>query len=670
MVIENKEVVNLLYKPYAAAPNLSTVSQKNNEDIHLSIQGLGSSSIASAVRLGFTGSIKNTNLDTDNYYYEIRPMGDITKTSDGYNVKVYTSSINYNKNAPIGWKMRLYESESYLEDDGENEYPFISDRNNWRKGDFNYELAYNDAYNSDDGKNTEKRIYSDEMYYCTAYVPTSCIGYGTIGKSDINPLWICKVSNYYRCSMNYMYYWNNNQSGKAYSDGYKIIKIFPHAFHSSKMVGDKSLTYSDSESDLRKYIEGYDDYLARYYIKINGKYYKILDWRYYDWRYVNDTNYNNQENESYMKGDTAGWRDGYGNPLSMYVLIKAPDLTITTDTDYSIYCNYIDTDNYSFQINDVPEITFSDSKFPDNPITFYDSKDEALKNPFILNYSNFELVGSYNQNSGAYISQYQATLFFENGDIIDKTKKIFSQNIKYNYDEFANDKKYILHISITNDRNVTDERYLYIRPQYEKESNLIKADAKFHPKNDSVVVDFSKLFSISPTISENGYTFDSQNNSVKILEGNILTYDKFDDTNEALKITSPLLNFTFTTKELFEEKIAFFTDDYDNEYTFGWDGIAFNFVKMSKDSSTLKLSYSPYKDRSLSEMLSKMKTSSSNVDVCYYWDDNFGNTAYDSSLYFHTETPVETYWWSVIIYNDTFLIKNISVEFDEWHEGE
>lgn len=661
----------MLYKPYAAAPNLNTISVKSNDIVKFTVQGMGSSPIHSIVRLGLTGSITQTTLDTDNFYYSIEDvLNEITP--DGYIVNLTKNQSNFNKNTPMGWKVRLYEAQSFMEDDGENEYPFIQDMNNPRKGDFNYELAYNDAYNysTSTTNNPKTRIYSDEMYYCTAYIPTSCIGYGTIGQyvsetnhtHTVSNLYIYKGSNYYHCSITAAH----GRSNTAYSDGYKIIRIFPHAFHGSKMVGDNSLTYSD----LQKYIEGYDDYLARYYIKIKGRYYKILDWRYYDWRYANETDYDNQEKESYMKGDTAGWRDGYGNPLSMYVLIKAPDLSITTDTDYSIYCNYIDTDNYSFQINDVPEITFSDSKFPDNPITFYDSKDEALKNPFILNYSNFELTGSYNQNSGAYISQYQATLSFENGNIIDKTKKIFSQNIKYNYDEFANDKKYILHISITNDRNITDERYLYIQPQYEKESNLIKADVKFHPKNDSVVLDFSKLFSISPTISEKGYTFDSQNNSVKILDGNTLTYDKLDDTNETLKITSPLLNFTFTTKELFEEKIAFFTDDYNNEYTFDWNGITFNFVKTGKDSSTLKLSYSPYKDRSFSGMLAKMKTSKSNIEVCYYWDDNFSNTAYDSSLYFHTETPAETYWWSVIITDTAFFIKNISVESDEWHKGE
>ena len=69
-------------------------------------------------------------------------------------------------------------------------------------------------------------------------------------------------------------------------------------------------------------------------------------------------------------------------------------------------------------------------------------------------------------------------------------------------------------------------------------------------------------------------------------------------------------------------------------------------------------------------MLAKMKTSKSNIEVCYYWDDNFSNTAYDSSLYFHTETPAETYWWSVIITDTAFFIKNISVESDEWHKGE
>lgn len=672
----------MIYKPTSASPNLEIVPiEQNQTSLRFELNGIASSKLLRRVNIVLSGDANTSDTDYENNSYKNMYMINVQYENDTYCVS-FNPDINWlgvKKNSNMTWKSRLYEYDSFLEDalvyddlldigyptdnsnypiDYENNYPYYSYQNNYRKGMFNYELAYEDA-----GRST--KLYGDEFYYTTNYVPTSWIGYGNIistqnayltGATTINDAPISSSSSGNR---------NNN---------YKLIKIFPHDFHNWLMFGYDS----SSVSKTQQYTTGYDNFYSRYYIKIRGYYFKILDFRYYNWCDIDDANPSDN-----LEGNT----DGYGNALSMYVLIKTPSgFTINENDTYTIYSNYIDTDSYSFEMNDVADITFIDKKFASSPISFYKTQSDAMtnENAYNLNYSNLEIEGAYKQNSGAYLSKYNVTLnrIDENGNmtIIDRVANRFSQSIYYNFDEFKNGEKYLLKFEIVNNRNVIDERYLCIETFYGQETNLIKATTTFNQSDNSVIIDFNNIFSISPIETiENAHSFKTENDNLFLCidSNNSLTYNKIDGEGN-LTITNLLANIVIKLHDGFYGEIAYVKDDYNNEYTLSWDGLQFIY-EVTKASETVIYHYYPFSyeisDETtitnnpwLTKMIDNMTSYEIDTSVPYVWNTAFNAQAWDNDLYIHVEEPSKVYWWSIIMCDDCVYFCNLDTSSD-WIKG-
>ena len=412
----------MIYKPNTASPDMETVipyvNNNGSRGLPFRASGICSSKI-SKIRVGFMTDEKAVNDSSynDGFSYKYLDEKFVSYKSETYSFYAGYSLPNsmFTKNKQSVWNARFYEKESFSEDDIENNYPFSCSADE-RHGIFNYAKAHEDASATD-------RKYKNSFYMCTDYKPTNMIGYGTVQGVDLVYLTTSTIFNFL----------SGTKPSSIVSDNYYILKIFPHTFHNYKMGG----TYSGALS------KGYDSYYARYYIEINGTCYKILDWKYYFWgREMKNSEIYSCEFSP--ETDT----DGYGNPLAMYILIRKPNgESISTDDTYTIYCNYTDSDDYTFKYADETVVSFYDAASPNSEMVFYKTQDEALKenNIYSTSYSNVNITGVYPQD-GTYISKYKVTLYqvLNNNNklsVIDSVAYEFVQNILYEYYEFMNGKK-------------------------------------------------------------------------------------------------------------------------------------------------------------------------------------------------------------------------------------
>ena len=604
---------------------------------------------------GFTGTeVKNMRM---------RFMNSKGKSSYSYSEWVKThddGSYSYEsnwtcsvikKNEYGSWNVRLYEEPSF---DSANGYPFKMSVDK-RHGAFNYEMAYEDA------KLGENRVYPEDFYICTNYIPTSLVGYGTVQEIyTIRNYLINEDKNKYGIfDAPYL-----TEVANSYIDNYYILKIFPHAFHNWDMgTGELS--------------EDYDSYYARYYIKINGIYYKILDWRYYLFAGRYDVGEKTYTNRSFNPSIDA---DGYGNPLAMYILIRKPDgESISSDDTYTIYCNYTDTDDYTFKYTDETVVSFYDATSPNSEMVFYKTQDEALKenNIYSTSYSNVNITGVYPQD-GTYISKYKTTLYqvLSNNklSVIDSVAYEFGQNIRYEYDEFMNGKKYLLHFEIANSNGNILNYYRCIVPSYGLETKLIRLDSSVNRTNNSVIIDYSNLFSIAPKEETKGcYEFIETDVKyqpyLNLYKDNSLTYDEIDGQGD-LSISNPVSNIVIKLNSYFNGEICRTIDDDENVYVLKWDGIQFVYKTPNKE-----LIYYPYKygisdiesledNAWLSKMIENMESADINTDVPYVWNEAFDAQIFNSDLYIHTEEPASEYWWSIVMYDNGIYFKNLTIGSD------
>ena len=687
----------MIYKPISAYPIRSLALSTEENNIEFALSGIyGSKILDSYIRVGVTGN-NDPYKDYDNFSYYESTNNIISYNDDSYNIQMtvensdiadkYNSSKIYGKKLPrnidLGWKVRLYEKDSYDHEIksiqketitigtnhyySEESYPFRYGDSyhepidgNHREGWFNYEKAYNYAA-------YKEEITDNKYYIATSYIPTNWVGYGAVSSAGL--VYITKESGK---SISYSESYTNGNTYRNYGTNYKLLQIFPHDFHNSNMVSTKV-------SNRKEYISNYDSQYARYYIKIKGVYYKILDWRYYNWAKEGD----GIENDRF----TSTYTDGYGNPLSMYVLIRTDDnFTCDVDTEYTIYCNYIDSDFYSLEINDTPTLSFKDLKFPDNEIQFYDSENEALNEANILTmaYSDLDIVVDYKQSNGAYVSKYDVKLCLidenNNKSVVDEVFNKCTQFIHYKFDEFKNGEKYILQFRITDNKGMVYNKYLCIAPKYGTESRLVKVNLTPANGTNKMRIDFSHVFSIYPDeTAEGSYSFENDETAGKYLSlnsNNSLTYRDMNDTDN-LKIPNFFMNFTIKLHHDFDGEIITASDDYNNSYTLSWDGIKFIYSVTANTGNVTVSEYYPYdlevsseidisNNPWLSAMMDNMSTDVVNTNVPYIWNEAFSEQLWNSDLYIHDEETSKEYWWSIVLMGDKVYFCNLT-QNGEWH---
>lgn len=440
----------------------------------------------------------------------------------------------------------------------------------------------------------------ESMLICNNYIPSSQIAYGTVQSSDnVNvssefeldpsfgvshpfPLnedytvqrWdeynrthksqVCGDIHYTEGFCERYSHWrlrcDFGSVGKNVSGKFKLLKIYPHNFSNQLMFGVAGIksyqaanefdydNYPETADTMHEFmtkgayekIKDYDNKYARYYIKINGVFYKILDWRYFDWSYgyveiakefewdddssvyvygtedykgfsisnSGPTNlaykydtgtgenyiyldaYNLNKNSlycmrtysriryeeyydrylTYTEGLSAlsssqhskipTFTDSYGNPLAMYVLIYTGDREIAEGENYEIYCNYTDTDQYSFQIKGSSSFKINVNN---EQKTLFNDKLMALSKGNLLNLdsTNLSITGALYGSST--ISSYSISLYqYKNNKeyLIDESTYNFSQSIIYMYDNLLNNSNYLLYVKIRDSDNNIHEGYL------------------------------------------------------------------------------------------------------------------------------------------------------------------------------------------------------------------
>ena len=506
------------------------------------------------------------------------------------------------------------------------------------------------------------RIYEDSNP--DNYVPSSWIGKGTVME---------------------LYQYDSNSHapiGISTSEiiGNKIIRINPHTQMYFRYNMGTGLSYS-----YAKFWTRYDDN-ARYYIKVGNNFTEIKNYYYFLPKHDKGAGYNGGDVTQVNKDSDL---DSYGDPKFGYALIDEKFNVSVGDT-YTIYCNYIDTDQYYFDTNTPPTINLYEnftSVNGENVTREIDLSDNTQLAPLSLSYSNLHITGEYLQSEGISVSHYSFLLERRESDTkystVSYSNNIYSTNIDWQYDKFISGNEYRLTLSLTDSVGSTFEKIIYIKAEYNSISYPMNIKIEEYRKHNSLIIDFSELHSITANEEiEGGHQFLAYNedtdkidttltipnNVCHLDKGNSLTYD-FIDGEKELSFGKSTIYTTFRIDSDYTGTIFEVTDDDGTTTALKWDGM--HFYLSVKNPSTGYSSYgqvfSPYenwdnmtvgdKKKAINEAMAKEA-----VDYSVPYLYMKGEINYGDDLYYHTETPLSEQTWLVIIDTKTenVYFKNMS----------
>lgn len=506
------------------------------------------------------------------------------------------------------------------------------------------------------------RIYEDSTK--SNYVPSSWIGKGTV-----------------------MEKWTDEYGGLGKDEneikGCQFIRINPH----TQMYFENCTSCSEWEMNNDKLWSHYDSNVA-YYIKVGNKFTKIKAYYYFlpIWKNFSYSGEKYKAKDCLNKDSDL---DSYGDPKFGYALIDS-SFNVSVGDTYTIYCNYIDTDQYYFDTNTPPEINLYEnftSVNGENVTREIDLSDNTLLAPLSLSYSNLHITGEYLQSEGINVSHYSFLLERRESDTkystVSYSNNIYSTNIDWQYDKFISGNEYRLTLSLTDSVGSTFEKTIYIKAEYNAVSYPMNIKIEEYRKHNSLIIDFSELHSITANEEiEGGHQFLAYNedtdkidttltvpnNVCHLDKGNSLTYD-FIDGEKELSFGKSTIYTTFRIDSDYTGTIFEVTDDDGTTTALIWNGV--HFYLSVKNPSTGYSSYgrvfSPYenwdnmtvgdKKKAINEAMTKEA-----VDYSVPYLYMKGEINYGDDLYYHTETPLSEQTWLVIIDTKTenVYFKNMS----------
>jgi hypothetical protein len=378
------------YKPTSAFPHGETINPYNQNGILFRCETLGNSDVSNVRLMISNGAYE--------YYF---PRNNFCSISpDNYSMNI---NWEYTNQSGLSHAIKLNNSQRY--DSVPNNLNISSgNRYTW-----------------------QMRLY--ENTHTVGYVPSSWIGWGII--SNVSSVWQKQSED------GYIYTDRDNMASFRGASKVKVLKISPH----TNMYFANSTSQNHWSGVRPRYIpELYSRYdkNARYYLKVNGHVYEINDYKFCP------------PSEDFRRMDSSDGKahvDAYGTPLYGYAVFNT-DIDISEGDEYTLYCNYIDTDTYYFETGATPDIKLYEYFENDgSPI-----KREINNGVINLNYSNLHIKGEYTQSNGASVSHYRCVLeecvneTLDKYEIVHSSNDIYSPAIDYIYDRFISSHKYRLTI--------------------------------------------------------------------------------------------------------------------------------------------------------------------------------------------------------------------------------
>ena len=463
----------------------------------------------------------------------------------------------------------------------------------------------------------------------------------------------------------------------------RILKVRPHTNMFMKH-GTSNSAYNLTIN--KKFTEYYDDNVA-YYIQFNGAKYEGKDYYY-------------AKTRAYYSSDS--WQDltvekQYDEPLFAYIEIDmgSDDEEIEVNDEYTIITNYIDSNEYYFSCRQLSEVVFKD-KDGDTITGFADVDDmDKTKNLITSKYADFTLTGSFPPNSSAAINYYRVTLYRmtenEESILVGDSGYVYGSTIDYTRKDMIDGNLYKLIVTITDTYGNTVSKGAYVSHNGNGTAMPAIVTAQRYPKHNSVIVDFSKLISISGKCApqKDGYNI-TEDGKCEVQGVNTVTYSTIDGTDKELESDNPLLYLTAKCTDGDTQQIFHLDPDVETyQRDLLWDRYVFIFSQYSplhSGASQRNCIYSPYSDTipelntnvftmgnygewdmSLlpSSVMDKIKNKIHeglkikgdvyNVPYLAFDDLTVNDTAYT-----HTESAAHDFWWEICVSRDEVYIKCVN----------
>ena len=491
----------------------------------------------------------------------------------------------------------------------------------------------------------------------------------------------------------------------------RILKIRPHTNMFFKHLDENG--NHDTAYDLgigKQFTEYYDDN-AGYYIQINGNQYKVEDYYYSKTKaYYNSA----KQQQSLDCGKV------YNTPLFAFIEIDTEETVevneegnekrsiiekFSADDEYTIYTNYIDSNEYYFECHQLYNPIFFDGNNKEITNYFSNSNSIGEENVIEIDHSNFTLKGSLPQEARSSINYYQIKLFqiMPTGKevLIDDSGCVCGSDINYSCGDLLDGELYLLHINVCDTHNHLTNHSVYISPSYggivQSPISLVKA----YREHNSVILDFSNLISITGHESnryQGSHTISKEKigaittNICTIAPNNTVSFEKIDGRNKNIECENPLINLTFRCSSGDAQTIFEFITDNNVTYRLTWETYRFHlwagrYITRYQNKVVYQLEngalvpktvreeirtleticdsyYSPYdimNNHTDTEILQAIQNAIADSELNYsvpYLD--LPNLLLREDSYAHTESAAHDFWWHVIVADGYWYINCIN----------
>ena len=334
---------------------------------------------------------------------------------------------------------------------------------------------------------------------------------------------------------------------------------------------------------------------------------------------------------------------------STVTLDSALSATPTLNDAYSIYCNYINSEEYYFKARATPQI---DIYFEGDVTPIVDGSD--------VNSSTQTFVGTYSQNDNINISYHKFDLYL-NGNLIDTTGEVYSANISYTYDRFLSGNSYDIKLTVVTDDEVQVDISKFFDVSYDIQTVSLIPTVEVNYDKNCIDVDYSMLKVINGNLdgtAQYGVTIDGD------ITGTTIDYYSSIYWNEvsgvgSLNIPDDFTQYVQTKLNSMNTGIFIELENENNlmKYSIGYNGS--NFYYKIGFSDTV---YVPLFAPDAPVLPAVMLTSDTVNETTRYTLGGSEIWYNDTSHKFAFNDLGNTYWWKITILPDRVLFAKVNTD--------